>query len=460
MKKFGFLFIALTVAMNAFAQSTDDQIKEDPRYGSTPEERVETVKKISIYSEYVKTNNFKDAYEQGWKEVFEKAPLATVNLYTHGVKILHALYKEEKDAEQKTKLSEELMKVYEQRLKYLDQLNAQSKSQATEADIMGQYAHDYISYNNKPSMSKAYELLRKAVDLGKGETQYYVLEDLVKISAQRYTSKKDNEEYREALLQDYLDCAGYIDEFIAAQTNEKVLENAHKSKENIDGHFVKSGAADCESLQNIYGPKIENNKDNLEYLTKVVNLMSIFDCQSSDAYFAAAEYAHAISPSVKTAKSLGVLYLKQRDDMDRALEFFEQAIALDDDKVSIGNTYYTMAQLWLSKENYDRCRTNLNKCIQNNPNKGDAYIMLGQLYAIKHQWSNDPALNKCAYFAVLDKMEQAKRVDPSVADKANSLIKEYSKQVEGVTEDLFMLGIKAGDKIEIKGWINETTTIR
>lgn len=460
MKKFGFLFIALTVAMNAFAQSSDDQIKEDPRYGSTPEERVETVKKISIYSEYVKTNNFKDAYEQGWKEVFEKAPLATVNLYTHGVKILHALYKEEKDAEQKTKLSEELMKVYEQRLKYLDQLNAQSKSQATEADIMGQYAHDYISYNNKPSMSKAYELLRKAVDLGKGETQYYVLEDLVKISAQRYTSKKDNEEYREALLQDYLDCAGYIDEFIAAQTNEKVLENAHKSKENIDGHFVKSGAADCESLQNIYGPKIENNKDNLEYLTKVVNLMSIFDCQSSDAYFAAAEYAHAISPSVKTAKSLGVLYLKQRDDMDRALEFFEQAIALDDDKVSIGNTYYTMAQLWLSKENYDRCRTNLNKCIQNNPNKGDAYIMLGQLYAIKHQWSNDPALNKCAYFAVLDKMEQAKRVDPSVADKANSLIKEYSKQVEGVTEDLFMLGIKAGDKIEIKGWINETTTIR
>ena len=459
MKKFGFMFIGLFVAVSSFAQ-TDDQIKEDPRYGSTPEERVETVKKISIYSEYVKTNNYKDAYEQGWKEVFENTPLATVNLYTHGARILHSLYTSEKDADKKAEYSAELMKVYEQRLKYLDQLNAQSQSKATEADVYGQYAHDYITYNPKPSLKQAYELLRKAVDLGKGATQYYVLEDLVKISAQRFSSNKENQDYRDALIQDYLDCSAYIDEFIAAQTKENVLENAHKTKENIDGRFVKSGAADCESLQTIYGPKIEANKDNLEYLNKVVNIMYIFDCRSSDAYFAAAEYAHAISPSVKTAKSLGALYLKQRDDMDKALEFYQQAIDLDEDKISIGDTYYTMAQLWLSKENYDRCRTCLNKCISNNPNKGDAYILLGQLYAIKHQWSNDPALNKCAYFAVLDKFEQAKRVDPSVAEKANSLIKDYSKQVEGVTEDLFMLGIKAGDKIEIKGWINETTTIR
>jgi hypothetical protein len=68
-------------------------------------------------------------------------------------------------------------------------------------------------------------------------------------------------------------------------------------------------------------------------------------------------------------------------------------------------------------------------------------------------------MNRCAYFAVVDKLEQAKRVDPSVADKANELIASYREHFPS-TEDLFMYGLKKGDKVEIKGWINETTTIR
>lgn len=456
MKKLISISFALFAAVTVFAQTKPE---DDPRYGNTPEERVECLKNISIYSEYVKTSNFKDAYEQGWQYVFEKAPLASLNTYTNGVKILRAIYKAETDAELKAKYSEQLMKVYEQRIQYLDQLNAQSKNKYTEGEIMGQYAHDYMSYNPKVSVAKAYELARKAVDLTKGETQYYVLDDLMRVSQLRYSNKKDNEEYREALLQDYLDCASYIDLFIAATTNEKILTQAIKVKENIDGYFVKSGAADCDNLQSIYGPKIEDNKENLEYLNKVVSLMSMFDCKSSDAYFSAAEYAHQISPSVKTAKSLGYLYLKQRDDTEKALEYYNEAIELDTVKTSIADTHYTLATLYMSKDNYDRCRSSLQKSIANNPNKGDAYILMAQLYAIKHEWTSEPALNRCAYYAVLDKLEQAKRVDSSVAEKANSLIRQYKEQTPQV-EDLFMLGIKAGDKVEVKGWINETVTVR
>lgn len=459
MKKTLITTIALFVTMGAFAQDVQD----DPRYGNTPEERVETVRKISIYTEYVKTNNFKDAYEQGWQEVFKNAPLASVNTYTHGVKILTSLYGEArtaKDTELMAKYSEELMQVYEQRLKYLDQLNAlATKSKVTEGEVMGQYAHAYKTYNPKVSIAKAYELLRKAVDLTKGETQYYVLDDLMTISSQRFKNKSDNTEYRDALLQDYVDCAGYIDEFIAKQTNEQVLANAQKVKENIDSHFVGSGAADCETLQSIYAPKIEENKDNLEYLNKVVRLMTIFDCRSSDAYFAAAEYAHAISPSVQTAKALGALYYKQRDDADKAIEYYNQAIELDTDKKNIADTYFAIANIYFSKDNYDRSRSSIQKCLSNNPNKGEAYILMALLYAANYKWSKEPALDRCSYFAVIDKLEQAKKVDPSVAERANGLIKQYKEQTPQV-EDLFMLGYKAGDQLEIKGWINETVTIR
>lgn len=460
MKKLGFIAIALFATIGVYAQN--DDYKDNPRYGDTPEIRVEVARQISIYQEYYKTNDFKDAYEQGWKYVFDNAPVASVNTYNYGVKILRSLYsdaKKEGDAEKMAQFSDELFKVYEQRLEYLDQLNDIAKNKVTEAEIMGQYGHDYTSYNPKVSISRAYELLRKAVDMGKETTQYYVLDDLMRVSSQRYTNKKDNEEYREALIQDYLDCASYIDVFIELQTNEKILEQSVKVKERIDEYFVKSGAADCETLQSIYGPKIEANKDNLDYLNKVVKIMSLFDCKSSDAYFTAAEYAHNISPSVQTAKSLGYLYLKQREDTEKALEYYNQAIELDDDPISSADIYYSIAALYMSKENYDRSRTNVQKCISNNPNKGDAYILLAQLYAIKHDWSNEPALNRCAYYAVIDKLEQAKKVDPSVAEKANSLINKYKEQTPQV-EDLFMLGIKAGDKVEVKGWINETVVVR
>ena len=459
MKKIGFIAFALFSTIGVYAQNDAN----DPRYGDTPEDRSMCLRNISIYTEHVKTNNFKDAYELGWKEVFEKAPLASVNTYTNGVKILRALYndaKKEKDTEKMAQYSEELMKVYEQRLKYLDQLNAQSKSKVTEGEIKGQYAHDFLVYNPKPMVSKAYSMLREAVDLSKGDTQYYVLDDLMNMSSQRYLSKKENQDYRDALLQDYIDCSGYIDEFIAAQTNEQIKNQALKAKENIDGHFVKSGAADCDALQGIYGPKIEENKDNLEYLNKVVTLMSMFDCKSSDAYLSATEYAYHISPSVKTAKILGYLYLKQRDDLSKAMEYYDHAIEIDDDKSSIANTYYTEATIYFSMESYDKSRSCLQKAIANNPNYGDAYILMAQLYNVKRKWNNDPVLDRCAYYAVLDKLEQAKRVDPSVSDKANTLIRQFSEQTASLAEDLFMYGYKKGDKIEIKGWINETTTIR
>ena len=458
MKKIGMIALALVAATGVYAQKG---VEDGSRYGHG-QDSINTLKNISIYSEYVKTNNFKEAYESGWKEVFHDAPLASVNTYTYGIKILQNLYNDAKKAKDEALMaqySQELFEVFDQRLKYLDQLNAMAKNKVTEAEIYGQYGHAYRIYNPKVSISRAYELLRKAVDLGKGQTQYYVLDDLMAVSSQRYMNKKDNEEYREALIQDYLDCASYIDEFIAMQADEKILENASKVKENIDGHFVKSGAADCESLQNIYGPKIEDNKDNLEYLTKVVRLMTIFDCKSSDAYFKAAEYAHAISPSVQTAKSLGSLYYNLREDAEKALDFYNQAIELDEDKLSRADTYYKIASLYMLKEKYDNSRAAVQKCISNNPNKGDAYILLAQMYAIKHDWSSEPALNRCAYFAVLDKLEQAKKVDSSVAAKANELISSYKKQCPQA-DDLFMLGYKVGDQIEIKGWINETTTIR
>ena len=158
------IVLALVTATGAYAQKG---VEDGSRYGHG-EDSINTIKNISIYTEYYKTNNFLDAYNEGWQEVFRDAPLASVNTYNYGIKILRNLYKDAKtakDEELMAKYSDELFQVYEQRLKYLDKLNAQSKNKATEYEVLGQYGHDYMSYNPRVQISKAYEILRKSVEL-------------------------------------------------------------------------------------------------------------------------------------------------------------------------------------------------------------------------------------------------------------------------------------------------------
>ena len=113
----------------AFAQKG---VEDGSRYGHG-EDSIECLRNISIYTEYVKTENYLEAYNGGWKDVFRDAPLAQSSTYTNGVKILRWLYQNETDATKKAQYSAELMEVYEQRLKYLDELNKLVKNPTTKA---------------------------------------------------------------------------------------------------------------------------------------------------------------------------------------------------------------------------------------------------------------------------------------------------------------------------------------
>ena len=84
-KTFMMLF-ALSMGTTAFAQTG---LASGTRFGHG-EDSLNCLKNISIYTEYVKTNNFKDAYTP-WKAVFTEAPIAQVSTYTNGAKILRGL---------------------------------------------------------------------------------------------------------------------------------------------------------------------------------------------------------------------------------------------------------------------------------------------------------------------------------------------------------------------------------
>ena len=120
---------------------------------------------------------------------------------------------------------------------------------------------------------------------------------------------------------------------------------------------------------------------------------------------------------------------------------------------------YAAAAVLASAKKLSQARTYCQKAIGLNENYGAPYILIANLYAMSPNWSDESALNKCTYFVIIDKLQRAKQVDPSVAEEANKLIGRYSAHTPQA-KDLFMLGYKAGDRITIGGWIGESTTIR
>jgi tetratricopeptide (TPR) repeat protein len=233
---------------------------------------------------------------------------------------------------------------------------------------------------------------------------------------------------------------------------------ARVARSNIDAYFINSGAASCQDLDTIYAPKIEANKDNIEYLNKVINVMSMLKCTNEDAYLTASEYALAINPTAKAAMGVGFRYFK-KGETDKALELFDQAIELETSVTNKAEMCYKAGVANYSIKKYAKAREYAQKAISLNSTYGAPYILIAQCYAAAPNWNDNATLNKCTYYAVLDKLNKAKAVDPSVAKEVQKMYSAYSTHTPKI-EDLFFLGYSKGQAITIGGWINERTTIR
>ncbi len=473
MKKLFFALFALIVA----SASAQNGITNEFRFGQG-EDSVRCLQAISISSINVKNKDYKTAYPE-WKTVFTEFPVARVDTYTNGVKILNELIKAESDPAKKEEYIKELMLVYDNQIKYIDKLQEITKSKLSAGQILGRKAREYIKYHKNAPVDTIYAMLSKSVEMEKGQSEYTVTELFMKYSAMMF--KKDAN-HRSQLIEDYLNSSVYIVEVLdkyynnierlteryKAEGNPKDSINASKyglmidasriSKNNIDAYFINSGAATCENLNDIYFPTLEENKDNLEYLNKVISVMSMLKCTEQDAYLTASEYALAIEPTSKAAMGCGYRYFK-RGETDKAIELFDQAIELESSVTTKAELCYKVGAVHYSLGNYAKARVYANKALSLNSKYGMPHILIAQCYAAKPEWCDDETLNACTYYVCVDRLERAKSVDPSAKKEAEKYIAIYKKHYPKA-EEMFMRGHSSGKKITVGGWINETTTIR
>ena len=414
-------------------------------------------KNSSISHEAVRAGNFKDAYLP-WKEVLKACPTLRYYTFSDGQKILRAFLSEIKDrnsADYK-KYFDELMELHDLKMKYIPEFIAKGTKLSTSVDgALGAKALDYIALAPKMDVNQAYNWFKQSVDAEKGNSEGAILHYFLDMSLNKL---KIDTNHKEQFIQDYLTASEYADDAVTAEPDANKKKTLQQVKDNLVAMFINSGTADCESLQGIYGHKVEANQTDSAYLKKAIAVMKMMKCTESEAYFQASYYMYKINPTADAATGCGYMAYK-KGDFDTAIKYFDEALSLESDSEKKAQLCYIVAASLFNSKKLSQARSYLQKAIGFKENFGDAYILLAQLYASSPNWNDESALNKCTYFVVIDKLQRAKAVDPSVADKANELISTYARYTPKA-EDLFMLGIKAGDRVTIGGWIGESTTVR
>ena len=169
------MFVLSLAATNSFAQKGAE---DGSKYGHG-QDSINCLRNLSIYSEYVKTENYKDAYFP-WKAAFEECPKAQLKTYTNGVKILKWFLANEKDPAKYNTYFDELMKVYDQRIKYFP-----TYKQTPAPAVLGMKAVDYIQLSKNMDPNQAFTWLKESIEKMKGESEYYVLQFFMDMASRK-----------------------------------------------------------------------------------------------------------------------------------------------------------------------------------------------------------------------------------------------------------------------------------
>ena len=408
---------------------------------------------LSLMQTSAKAEAYADALEP-WNAVYENCPAASKNTFIYGPRIFKSLYENETDAAKKNEYIEKVKDIYDQRLIYFGNDDAKST-------IVAYKTYDYMEMMGDQAETEViYNWLSEAVNEMKDQMypmdaySYYMVASLSRYLADN--SLKDQ------YITDYFNVVGYVDKAIAnanSANDEASADYLNMLKDGIVKGFVNSGAGDCNTLNEYYADKVEPNKENKVFLAEVINALGSVGCSDSELYFTASEYLYQLEPSANAALGLANRSLRDKD-YDTAVKYYSEAADLEEDDKKASEYMMQLAGIFSNQRNFARARQAANDALKYNPNNGEAYILIAQLYATSaNSIFSEPEKSGLVYLAAVDKLQRARSVDPSVADKANSLINRYSAAFMD-TETAFMMGIKSGETVHIPGWIGENTVVR
>ena len=435
----------------------------------------------SLYTEYAKQKNWKDAYEF-WKALYDAVPNFNKNVYVYGTNILKARINEFKaDPAARQQAVDDLMALYDNRMKYF----GDDKKQPTPV-ILGNKATDYLNImGDKADQDLAFSWFEEATNALKGDADAKVLTQYVNLSYNKY---KKEPSYKATYIANYMKGTEYLDDALdryqlrldddfAIVAGEKqgdvakaakdttlakqFIDYSRKAKLGLINQFATSGAADVATLVEIFTPQVEEKKTDKIFLNNVSKLLGRSkEGRETELYTTCADYSYQIEPSMEAAKGLAQAALK-KSDWDRAMEYYDEALKLaiqTDDKCEILKYEAAIHQQRGRKSAAREC---LRKSLALDPDQSEPHVMIANLYATSARESGlDSNVQGLVYVAAVNEMQQAVAHAEDDAKKAqySSAIAKY-KAGYPEKSTLFMKGMQSGSSVTIGGWMGVTVQV-
>ena len=454
------LVVSLIFSFSLFAGNVDlnlPQKDNGTKYGA---DSAECIMNLSLYREFYKqwkSSHYKNSAvndaQKPWGWVFENCPRASQNIYVDGAKMFNYRIKSESDKDTKNSLVDSLMMIYDRRIQFFP--NDYKTGNSQKGKILGYKGTDLYKVKSS-AYEEVFNILKESVELDKERAKsavfVYYFRSTIKMAQK---SKIDTA----VIVDTYDQISQYIDKnikYYTSKNNQKKVEEWLNVKGNIDNTFEPF--ANCNDLVRVYQQKFDLEPNNIELLKKITQVLDSKKCVNSPLYFESSVNLHKLAPSAESAYLIGKMLMVQKRFAE-AVPYMEEATSMEDpDKKEAA--YIFLAEIHRATGKYARARQYALEAAKINPNDGQPYILIGDMYAASAKdCGTDDLTKKVAYWAAVDKYIKAKKVDPELAESMNKRINSYQAHFPP-TEVLFFHALKEGDKYTVGCWINEVTTIR
>jgi len=465
-KFFGLILLVVGMAFSSPAIAQDEAPADKKEVACKEDQKIK--ENLSIYYEYYKSKNYKDAYTS-WAFVYDNCPSAHKNIYIHGPKLIKYMYKKATTKEEKDKYLAKLVKVYDDRLVYFP---------GKEGYVLGLKGVDMLNYKIGTSQ-EAFDVLKKAYEIDGNKLGASVLYSYFVASTRLFNEKVFSDEQVFEVYDQVIEAIDFNKEdktnIIAKyeqmvedgktldKKEAKTLKNAKiyfSSYEKVEANVEKiiGKIATCDRLDTLYGEKYEAQKNDIDWVNGGVKMMTRKKCFDSKVFFKLIDSKSKLSPDASSSRVAGLLSLSN-GQYSKALKYYEEAIKLGDDSNKKADDYYKAAQCLFKLGQRSKARSYAYKAIENRKGWGQPYILIGDMYAASANSCGTNAFEKKAvYWAAIDKYSRARNVDPKVSKTAAKKINAWGSQVPNKTM-IFQFGYIGKPTYKIGCWINETVKV-
>jgi tetratricopeptide (TPR) repeat protein len=404
----------------------------------------------SLYREYFKQEDYKSAMPH-WRVVYKTYPKSTTQIYLDGLKIYESYLTQSNDSRIKLVYLDSMMKVYDKRIKYF----------GNEGEQMGRKADKYLETILQLDLPEdemikgvqtGYQFAQKSITASGDKTMAAVLVLYMQSSRKLYSY---NVLKKSDVLDDYEKVMSIIDK---QMSDPELKDKAAQAAPIIEKIVEDSGVLDCATMNDLYGEKFKNTPNDVELLKKIVYMLRKEDCTDGELYASVSEQLYKLQPNADAAFNMARMFLKKKD-YDKAFDYYKQAYETETNPDTKASYYYEAGMLALQREKLQMARDLVREAIKLKADYCQAYMLLGEVYGqASKSFEGDDFDKSTVFWVAVDCFEKAARYDDCKADAENKA-KFYSSYFPN-KEEAFFRGLSEGQKQQIGGWINETTTVR